>query len=131
MKLEFLAMKSSGSICGVTQCVVWTDNNPLRPLEMAKLELWSSVGWLSYLPLMTDVFSKFTQAVPTRDQKASTVVEVLVKDCFFRYGVPACLHSNQGRSFEGALVQQQCTLWGAEDRDHPLLSARQWAMSTI
>lgn len=29
--------------------------------------------------VMTDVFSKFTQAVPTRGQKASTVAEVLVR----------------------------------------------------
>lgn len=44
--------------------------------------------------LMTDVFSKFTQAVPARDQKASTVAEVLVRVFLYRYGVllfTACL----------------------------------------
>ena len=64
--------------------------------------------------VMTDVFSKFTQAVPTRDQKASTVAEVLVREWFYRYGVPARLHSDQGRSFEGVLVQQLCALYGVQ-----------------
>lgn len=31
---------------------------------------------------MTDVFSKYTQAIPTKDQRASTVAEVLVKHWF-------------------------------------------------
>lgn len=64
--------------------------------------------------VMTDVFSKFTQAVPTRDQKATTVAEVLVREWFHRYGVPARLHSDQGRSFESALVQQLCELYGIQ-----------------
>lgn len=61
--------------------------------------------------VMTDVFSKFTQAVPTRDQRAATVAEVLVKEWFYRYGVPARIHSDQGRCFESALVQQLCALY--------------------
>ena len=37
---------------------------------------------------MTDVFTKFTQAVPTRNQEAATVAKVLVHEWFQRYGVP-------------------------------------------
>ncbi len=64
--------------------------------------------------IMTDVFSKFTQAVPTYDQRASTVANVLVKEWFCRFGVPARIHSDQGRSFEGALIQQLCDLYGIQ-----------------
>lgn len=64
--------------------------------------------------VMTDVFSKFTQVVPTRDQRASTVANILVKEWFYRYGVPTRLHSDQGRSFEGTLVQQLCELYGIQ-----------------
>jgi hypothetical protein len=32
--------------------------------------------------VMTDVFTKFSLAVPTKDQKASTVAKVLVKEWF-------------------------------------------------
>lgn len=62
--------------------------------------------------VMTDVFSKFTQAVPTGDQRACTVADILVKEWFYRFGVPARIHSDQGRSFEGALIQQLCDLYG-------------------
>ncbi|XP_078794575.1 uncharacterized protein LOC144988164 [Oryzias latipes] len=64
--------------------------------------------------IMTDVFSKFTQAVPTRDQKATTVASALVREWFFRFGVPARLHSDQGRSFENAVVGQLCNLYGVQ-----------------
>ena len=64
--------------------------------------------------VMTDVFSKYTQAVPTHDQRASTVAKVLVNDWFCKFGVPSRIHSDQGRSFEGALIQQLCSLYGIE-----------------
>uniref|UniRef100_A0A3B3Q5I1 Gypsy retrotransposon integrase-like protein 1 n=1 Tax=Paramormyrops kingsleyae TaxID=1676925 RepID=A0A3B3Q5I1_9TELE len=64
--------------------------------------------------IMTDVFSKFTQAVPTRDQKATTVARVLVQEWFVRYGVPARLHSDQGRSFESTVIYQLCSLYGVQ-----------------
>jgi len=38
--------------------------------------------------LLTDVFSKFTQAVPTKEQQASTVLDVLVKHWFNLFGPP-------------------------------------------
>ncbi|XP_062404413.1 uncharacterized protein LOC134094507 [Sardina pilchardus] len=64
--------------------------------------------------IMTDVFTKFTQAVPTRDQKATTVANALIREWFFRFGVPARLHSDQGRSFENAIIYQLCALYGIQ-----------------
>lgn len=61
---------------------------------------------------LTDVFSKFTQVFPTRDQRASTVAEILTKEWFYKYGVPARLHSDQGCSFESAIIQQLRDLYG-------------------
>lgn len=63
---------------------------------------------------MTDVFSKFTQAVPTWDQRASTVAEVLIREWFYRFGVPARIHSDQGRNFESQLIQQLCNFYGIQ-----------------
>lgn len=64
--------------------------------------------------VMTDVFSRYTIAVPTRDQRASTVAQDLVVEWFYKFGIPARLHSDQGRSFESSLIQQLCALYGVE-----------------
>lgn len=62
--------------------------------------------------VLTDVFSKYTLAIPTRDQQASTVARVLVTEWFSKFGVPARIHSDQGRNFESALIQQLCQFYG-------------------
>ncbi|KAK7898384.1 hypothetical protein WMY93_019237 [Mugilogobius chulae] len=64
--------------------------------------------------VMTDVFSKFTQAVATKDQRASTVADVLVHEWFYKFGVPGRLHSDQGRNFESALISQLCSIYGTQ-----------------
>ena len=62
--------------------------------------------------VLTDVFSKFTQAIPTRNQEAGRVAKVLVHEWFQRYWVPQKIHSDQGRDFESKLVKSLCELYG-------------------
>ncbi|KAI4874714.1 hypothetical protein NFI96_007693 [Prochilodus magdalenae] len=64
--------------------------------------------------VVTDVFSKFTQAYPTSDQRASTVVRILTEKWFYLYGIPQRIHSDQGRNFEGDLMKALCRLYGVE-----------------
>ena len=61
--------------------------------------------------VMTDVFTKYSIAVPTRDQSATTTTKVLVKGWFSKFGMPYQLHSDQGRSFEAAIIHQLCKLY--------------------
>ena len=62
--------------------------------------------------IMTDVFTKYTLAVATKDQKAATVARVLVKEWFVKLGVPLRIHSDQGRNFESQLIQRLCDMYG-------------------
>ena len=64
--------------------------------------------------VITDVFTKFIQAIPTRDQRATTVAKVLQREWFVRYGVPRRIHSDQGRNFESGLIQELCELYSIE-----------------
>lgn len=59
--------------------------------------------------VMTDVFSKFTVAVPTKDQQAQTVACVLVNEWFS--GLGSLVGIVQGRNFEYQLIQQLCSLY--------------------
>lgn len=64
--------------------------------------------------VMTDVFSKYTLAVPTRDQRVETVAQVLVNEWFYKFGIPGRLHSDQGCNFESLLIHQLCGQYGVE-----------------
>ncbi|KAI2650559.1 Retrovirus-related Pol polyprotein [Labeo rohita] len=86
--------------------------NQILAIDFTTLEP-SSDGRENVL-IMTDVFSKYTLAVPTRDQRATTVASVLVQEWFYKLGVPARIHSDQGRNFESAVIAQLCHLYGIQ-----------------
>ena len=86
-----------------------------RPLEILAIDftkLETASGGRENILVLTDVFSKFTQAIPTRNQEAGTVAKVLAHEWFQRYGVPQKIHSDQGRDFESTLVKSLCELYG-------------------
>lgn len=88
-----------------------------RPNEVLAVDytvLEPAQSGLENVLVMTDVFSKYTLAVPTHDQRASTVAQVLVAEWFSKFGVPARIHSDQGRNFESSLIQQLFGLYGIE-----------------
>ena len=94
-----------------------------RPLEVLAIDftlLEPSTSGIENALVLTDVFTKYTQVIPTRDQKARTVANVLVKDWFVRFGVPQRIHSDQGRNFESTLVKELCAIYGiAKSRTTP------------
>ena len=64
--------------------------------------------------VITDHFTKFAVAVPTKDQKARTVAKALWENFLVHYGFPSRLHSDQGRDFESHTIRELCSLFGAE-----------------
>ena len=57
-----------------------------------------------------DAFSKFCVAVVTPNQKAKMVAKALIDKWFYTYGIPAHIHSDQGKSFDNHLIEQLCRL---------------------
>jgi transposase InsO family protein len=62
--------------------------------------------------VVTDSFTKYSWAFPTRNQKATTVAKVLWENVFVHYGLPRRLHSDQGRDFESKLIGDICRVAG-------------------
>ncbi len=77
-----------------------------RPNEILAIDftmLEPSRSGIENILVMTDVFTKYTLAVPTQDQCAETVAQVLVVEGFYKLGVPGRIHSDQGRNYESSL----------------------------
>ena len=60
--------------------------------------------------VITDHFTRYAFAIPTRDQKATTVAKALWENVFIHYGFPERLHADQGRDFESAVIKEMCKL---------------------
>ncbi|KAI0214862.1 hypothetical protein LSAT2_033122 [Lamellibrachia satsuma] len=88
-----------------------------RPLEVVAIDYTvlepSSDGWENVL-IITDVFTKFTVAVVTRNQKAETVAKALVTQWFEPYGILQRIHSDNGRNFDSVLISELCKLYGIQ-----------------
>jgi transposase InsO family protein len=51
-------------------------------------------------------FSKWLEAFPLKDEKATSVVEVLEREMFCRYGPPESIHSDNGCQFTSRLPKE-------------------------
>lgn len=61
--------------------------------------------------VIQDYFTKWPEAIPMPDQKASRITAEVVK-LFSRMGIPEVLHSDQGRNFESTLLRQTLEAFG-------------------
>ena len=106
--------------CSIAKLPTKSVRNPLghliasTPLEIISIDftlLEPSTDRTENVLVITDIFTKFTVAVPTKDQTAKTTAVVLIKEWFMKYGVPQRIHSDQGRQFESKLIQHLCQLY--------------------
>ena len=86
----------------------------MERLAIDFLKLDRGHGGVEEVLVMTDSFTTFAQAVSCKDQTAPVVAKVLRDHWFGCYGIPAQLHSDQGRHFESALIKEICGLYGVQ-----------------
>ncbi|KAK3725843.1 hypothetical protein QZH41_014068 [Actinostola sp. cb2023] len=63
-----------------------------------------------YVLTMQCSFTKWVEAFPIPNQRATTCARVFVKNWVCKFGVPDSIHTDQGRNFESKVFSEMCKL---------------------
>ena len=86
-----------------------------QPLELLCIDFTKvdvAKGGKENILVLTDAFSKYSQAFVTNNQKFLTVAKILVEKWFSVFGIPARIHSDQGKSFDNEIISHICKMYG-------------------
>lgn len=72
-----------------------------------------------YILVISDYFTKWTDAYPLRNIEALIVAEVITEQFIAKWGVPEIIHSDQGRQYDNRLFKDLCDLLGTCIRKTP------------
>ena len=86
-------------------------NNPLDLLCIDFLKVDPSRDGKENILVLTDAFTKFSQAFITNNQKALTVAKILVEKWFYVYGILAFIHSDKGQSLKNAIISKLYSMY--------------------
>ena len=89
-----------------------TANQPLEFLCIDFTKADTSKGGKENILVLTDTFSKFSQAFVTSSQKSLIIAKLLVEKWFSIFGIPAWIHSDQGWSFNNEIISHLCKMYG-------------------
>lgn len=87
---------------------------PLELVCMDFLTLEMSKGGYQNILVITDHFTRYSQAIPTKNQTAKTTADALFNFFIVHYGFPKRLHSDQGANFESKIIKELCEVTGME-----------------
>ena len=79
------------------------------------MQLEKSNKGFEYILLITDHFTRYTQAYPTRNKTAKTAATHLYNDFVLRFGIPSQLLHDQGGDSENARFKYLVNLLGIQN----------------
>ena len=102
-----------------------------EPMELVSMDLVTNLPETArgykHMLVITDHFTRWVEAYPLPDEKASTIANVLVDEFISRFGVMKRVHSDQGRNFVGAVMKAVSELLGIQQSQtssyHPMGNA--------
>ena len=87
---------------------------PLELVCMDYLSLERSKGGYENVLVITDHFTRYALAIPTKNQTAKTTAEAFFNNFVVHYGLPKRIHSDQGANFESNIIKELCRITGME-----------------
>ena len=85
-----------------------------QPLELLCIDFTKAdmaKGEKENILVLTEAFSKFSQAFVTSSQKSLTIAKLLVEKWFSIFGIPTQIHSDQGWSFDNEIISHLCKMY--------------------
>ena len=87
---------------------------PLELVHMDYLSLEPSKGNIENVLVITDHFTRYALAYPSKTQTAQATARILWDNFICHYGFPERFISDQGRNFESDLIKELCKIAGVK-----------------
>ena len=87
-----------------------TSSEPMELICIDYLSLEPSKGGIGNVLVITDHFTRYAQAIPTKNQSAYTTAKELYEKFFVHYGFPKKIHSDMGANFESKVIRKLCDI---------------------
>ena len=87
---------------------------PLELVHMDYLSLEPSKGNIENVLVITDHFTRYALAYPSKTQTAQATARILWDNSICHYGFPEKFISDQGRNFESDLIKELCKIAGVK-----------------
>ena len=87
---------------------------PLELVHMDYLSLEPSKGNIENVLVITDHFTRYALAYPSKTQTAQATARILWDNFICHYGFPEKFISDQGRNFESDLINELCKIAGVK-----------------
>ena len=88
---------------------------PLELVHMDYLSLEPSKGNIENVLVITDHFTRYALAYPSKTQTAQATARILWDNFICHYGFPEKFISDQGRNFESDLIKELCKIAGVQN----------------
>ena len=89
-------------------------SQPLELIHLNYLKIEPSKGNIKNDLVITDHFTRYAQAFPSKTQTALATAKLLWNNFILYYGFPSKIITDQGRDFESELVENLCQLAGVQ-----------------